>query len=55
MSQLAIGMCIGSIATILGGLVMIQVLPLILWALGFIDMGLNPQTPEWLKRFRKGQ
>lgn len=48
-----IGGCIGAILTLIALPFLFNLLLLILWGLDFIDMGLNPTTPDWLKRLKK--
>ncbi len=50
--QVILGICIGGILTVILFPILIQPILLILWGLGFIDMGLHSTTPDWLKRIK---
>ena len=48
-----IGGCVGGVLTVIALPFLLNLVFLILWGLGFIDMGLNSTTPNWLKRLRE--
>ena len=49
MLEFCAGMIIGGVCLAL----LLPHIPFILWALGFVDMGLEPTTPAWVQRVKR--